>query len=233
MGRLVVDQNGNIFMVDFGNNRVQVFDPGLSCINQWGGSSPSPGSGSGDFDQPWGITLDNGGSASASVYVSDIGNRRIQKFTHSGSYVTEWTANYQTPGPTPYPTQVMGSITTDASNNVYMTTQSYSAVYKFPSDGSSHTLFNCSEYYVPLSLEPFYRGIALDASGSMYIACGNGLSPPGNLRKLDSLGNRVGDFFNNGSGGVTLKLPTGIAMDGPSTIYVTDYTNQKIYVFTQ
>ena len=49
---------------------------------QWG----TPGTGAGQFDSPSGVAVDAGGH----VYVSDLGNGRIQKFTAAGAFVTEW-----------------------------------------------------------------------------------------------------------------------------------------------
>lgn len=234
IGGIAVDQSGDIFVADSGNNRVEVFDPSLNCINQWGGTAPSPGSGNGDLNDPVGIALDNGGSASASVYVVDAGNRRVQKFTHSGAYVTQWSINYATsPVPTPFPTQAIYQIATGPLNQVYVTGNGFSTVYRTASDGSSMTPFPCPENSIPGALDPAYRGIAVDSSGSMYIACGDSGGLPGSLRKLDSSGNMIGQFHTNNSGGVTLSFPIGVALDGPSTIYVSDYGADKIFMFTQ
>src|ERR1044071_8531345 len=58
---------------------------GAQCptyLTQWG----SPGSGSGQFDNPNGIAID----AAGDVYVADTYNHRIQKFAATGAYLTEW-----------------------------------------------------------------------------------------------------------------------------------------------
>jgi DNA-binding beta-propeller fold protein YncE len=51
-------------------------------LTQWGTS----GSGNGQFNGPAGMALD----ASGNVYVADLGNNRIQKFTGAGVYLTKW-----------------------------------------------------------------------------------------------------------------------------------------------
>ena len=56
-------------------------------ITQWG----TEGSGNGQFELPHGVAVDAGGN----VYVADTNNGRIQKFTGSGSYVTQWGAGAQ------------------------------------------------------------------------------------------------------------------------------------------
>ena len=51
-------------------------------ITQWGGL----GSGDGQFNEPLGIATD----AAGDVYVVDATNYRVQKFTSSGAYLTQW-----------------------------------------------------------------------------------------------------------------------------------------------
>ena len=50
---------------------------------KWG----SYGSGNGQFNQPWGITVNpNNGN----VYVVDQTNRRVQEFDGTGNFITKW-----------------------------------------------------------------------------------------------------------------------------------------------
>ena len=66
-------------MVDSKNNRVQRFTNDGQALGAWG----SWGSGEGQFNQPWGITVDQKGD----VYVADFGNDRVQKFTSDGAFL--------------------------------------------------------------------------------------------------------------------------------------------------
>jgi len=52
-------------------------------VTKWG----SLGSGNGQFDYPYGVTVDN---STGYIYVADTWNHRIQKFTSIGSYITKW-----------------------------------------------------------------------------------------------------------------------------------------------
>ena len=70
---LAVDnRNGDVYVVDRGNNRVQRFDRDGRFISEFG----SAGRGNGQFDAPYGIAIDKDGY----IYVADTGNKRIQKF---------------------------------------------------------------------------------------------------------------------------------------------------------
>jgi DNA-binding beta-propeller fold protein YncE len=84
-------------------------------LRQWG----EYGSGNGQFNQINSIAVDSSGN----VYVSDLGNHRIQKFTSSGLYLTQW--------------QASGSIAIDSSGIVYIGELQSDGQYivKFTSDG--------------------------------------------------------------------------------------------------
>ncbi|MBC7474356.1 MAG: carboxypeptidase regulatory-like domain-containing protein [Candidatus Sericytochromatia bacterium] len=70
---LAVDsRNGDIYVVDTGNNRVQRFNAQGNFLSEFG----QFGAENGSFNAPWGITVDNQGF----VYVADSKNRRVEKF---------------------------------------------------------------------------------------------------------------------------------------------------------
>ena len=73
---LAVEKNGNMIVVDSGNNRLQVFSPDGKFVAKCGGPGKAPG----EFNQPWGITLDKDGN----IYVADWKNHRIQKLSPAG-----------------------------------------------------------------------------------------------------------------------------------------------------
>ncbi|MGC2383254.1 MAG: 6-bladed beta-propeller, partial [Nitrososphaeraceae archaeon] len=67
------DPSGNIYVVDFGNDRVQKFDSNGNFITKWG----STGTGDGQFQSPVGIDVNSKGV----IYVTDSGNSRVQLFS--------------------------------------------------------------------------------------------------------------------------------------------------------
>ena len=68
-----VGPNGNVFVADFYNHRVQKFTPEGAFLVGFGES----GRGVGQFDRPTDMAVDEEGN----VYVVDFGNNRIQKFS--------------------------------------------------------------------------------------------------------------------------------------------------------
>ena len=67
---MATDAAGNVYVVE--RDRAQKFTSTGTYLTQWG----SPGSGNGQFNQPYGVATD----AVGDIYVSDTYNHRIQKF---------------------------------------------------------------------------------------------------------------------------------------------------------
>ncbi|MCC6607639.1 MAG: TIGR03663 family protein [Anaerolineae bacterium] len=88
---VVVSADGRIYVLDSGNQRVQVFGPDGLLVDSFG----SAGTGNGQFNLegqgPWGMAINE-----EFLYVADTWNHRIQKFTLDGQFV----ASYGQPGNT-------------------------------------------------------------------------------------------------------------------------------------
>lgn len=67
---------GNMYVVDTGNHRVQLFAPKQTAGITIAGVSGVPGNSSDLLNEPWGVALDTNWN----LYVSDRFNHRIQKF---------------------------------------------------------------------------------------------------------------------------------------------------------
>jgi uncharacterized protein (TIGR03663 family) len=99
--QMAVAPNGNLYIADTGNKRIQVYSPtGTHLFNIGTGAQvaaqlTAPGS----FDEPSGVAVDNKGI----VYVADYWNKRVQRFTLDGKYLSSypvagWAAqDYQEP----------------------------------------------------------------------------------------------------------------------------------------
>ncbi len=72
------DKDGNIYVVDSGNSRIQKFDGEGNFILKFG----EPGEYEGQIDNPSGIYIDD-----TTVYVTDTGNKRIACFDDSGNFI--------------------------------------------------------------------------------------------------------------------------------------------------
>jgi len=70
--------DGLIYVADSGNHRIQVFDRDGQFVRGWGSFGSEPG----QFNEPWGLAIDD-----QYLYVADTWNHRIQKFTLDGTLV--------------------------------------------------------------------------------------------------------------------------------------------------
>ena len=78
-GYMAVDPQGNIFVADFGNNRIQKFNSKGEYMMQWG----KRGEKDGEMTGPYNISTD----AQGNVYVSDSQTKRVQKFDNNGQFI--------------------------------------------------------------------------------------------------------------------------------------------------
>jgi len=90
---LAMDEQGQLWVADSCNHRIQVFDvsgekPRLVRI--WGERGPAPG----QLNYPYNLLLDGRGH----VYVTEFGNHRVQKFTLDGKSLAVWGGAGRRPG---------------------------------------------------------------------------------------------------------------------------------------
>ncbi|MBK9715858.1 MAG: TIGR03663 family protein [Kouleothrix sp.] len=79
---VAVDRQGNVYVADLGNSRVEVFGADgkpLRTIGAFGG-------GDGQFNEPRDVAVDQQGN----LYVADTWNARVQKFDPSGKFLKSW-----------------------------------------------------------------------------------------------------------------------------------------------
>jgi uncharacterized protein (TIGR03663 family) len=156
--------DGSLYISDTSNNRIQHLAADGSVLHVWGsfadiskGSAPG-----GTFFDPWGIAVGPDGS----VYVADIWNHRIQKFTADGEFVTMW--GYFGQADTPFALWGPRDIAIDSNGNLFVTDTGNKRVVIYDSNG------NYVNQFGSLGLEPgnFDEpvGIAVDKNGLVYIA---------------------------------------------------------------
>jgi DNA-binding beta-propeller fold protein YncE len=73
---LAVDKEGNLYVADTMNDRIEVFDADSMFIRSWGKNGDGPGY----FARPKGVSVDNDGH----VWVADGMQDRVQVFTNEG-----------------------------------------------------------------------------------------------------------------------------------------------------
>jgi DNA-binding beta-propeller fold protein YncE/glucose/arabinose dehydrogenase/plastocyanin len=79
---IAIDQEGNVYVADTANNRIQVFSSNGTFISAWG----EYGTANSMLRSPKGIAIDQEGN----VYVADTANHRIQVFSSNGTFISKW-----------------------------------------------------------------------------------------------------------------------------------------------
>jgi hypothetical protein len=187
---------------------------GCPFVTKWG----SVGSGNGQFDYPWGVAVDGSGN----VYVADLWNHRIQKFTSSGVFLTKWGSVGSGNGQFMHP----DAVAVDGSGNVYVADTNNHRIQKFTTTGAFLTTWGSvgtgdGEFNGPL-------GVAVDGSGNVYVA--DRLNH--RIQKFTSTGTFLTEWGGSGSGDGQFSEPWDVAVDGTGNVYVADNGNVRVQKFT-
>ena len=211
---VAIDPQGNVYIADSGNNRIQKFSSSVEFITKWG----SWGDGDGQFSYPEGIAIDPQGN----VFVVDTWNYRIQKFNSSGDFITKWGSEGYSDGQFLWPT----GIAIDPQANVYVVDSYYRRIQKFSSSGEFVSKWvsvgdGDGQFSYP-------EGIAIDPHGYVYIA--DTLND--RVQKFSSSGDFICKWESWGAENAQFRLPAGIAIDSQGSIYVADTYNSRIQKFS-
>ena len=79
-----VDSQGNVWVADRGNHRIQKFDGDGNFLFKFGNTDGHPSSALGKFDNPRQVSVDKDVKF---LYVADSKNNRVQKFDTNGNFV--------------------------------------------------------------------------------------------------------------------------------------------------
>lgn len=124
---VVRDRDGNFYVLDAGNNRVQKFSRTGNFVTSWG----SNGNRESQFNSPSAIAIGQWGPESEVVYVVDTGNHRVQYFSKTGVFLGQWGSlgsargNFKSPR----------DITVDDRGRVYVLDSGNERVQRFGSGG--------------------------------------------------------------------------------------------------
>jgi uncharacterized protein (TIGR02145 family) len=159
--------------------------------------------------------------AAGNVYVTDLGNRRIQKFDSSGAFLTTWGTQGSGEGRFEGPTAVVA----DAAGNVYVSDSRNDRIQKFDSNGAFLTRWGGTGFGDGQLRSP--RGLAVDAAGNIYVA------DQGNdrVQTFDSNGVFLTTWGTTGSGDGQFDNLPGVAVDTTGNVYVVEVGNSRIQKF--
>lgn len=226
------DSQGNIYVADASNNRIQKFDKNGNFIAKWGanGGDGSGGFGNGEFRFPESIVIDG----SDNVYVGEADNNRVQKLDSDGNFIAKWGANggdgsngsadgefLGVRGLAIAPDGNLLVVDNDNSRIQKLNSTTGAFMMKFGSNGSGDGQFNTP------------AGVSTDASGNIYVAD----MYNNRIQKFSSNGTFIskwganGGDSSSGSGDGEFSAASAVDVDSQGNVYALDYDNARVQKF--
>jgi hypothetical protein len=213
-----------IYVLDTGNHRVQKFNGKGIYRSQFGHS----------FDLPTGIAL----NGTSNVYVKD-GNQNCEadKFDSKGKYILQFgVCSSGTIGRGIFDNS--GKVATAAAGKVWVTSPDYYYMQEFDGSGKFLRIVCMANVGVKncpaaTSFDVQPQGVALDASGNIYVTNVYPSQGGFNVVKFNSRGKYLATIGSAGNGNGQFNDPEGIAVDSGGDIYVADSGNNRVEKFNK
>ncbi|MCS7222373.1 MAG: TIGR03663 family protein [Anaerolineae bacterium] len=217
---VAADAQGNIYVADTWNHRIQKFSPDGRFLKKWGFFITTGG----QLGEPigmWGpraIVVDEQGN----LYVTDTGNKRVQKFDPEGNFLGQWGGGGVVEGRMDEPV----GLAIDAQGNFYVADTWNRRIQKFDANFAFIKEWPIAGWESQSIVNKPY--LAIDREAGLVYA-----TDPEGYRVLvfDTEGNFRAAFGQYGSDEKSFGLPNGVAVDAQGHVYVADADNHRIMVF--
>ncbi len=217
---VVEDRQENIYVVDQGNNRIEVLDRRGNFVREWGGRGFTAGL----FDVPTAITIDRN---AGNLFVVDKLNHRIQKFDPTGKLLLALGRLGSTNGDFNNPMDVA----VDRRGFIYVADTGNKRIQKFDPSGAFLAEWGRfarrrgTEVTNPVSL-------AFSEEGLGYIYVLN--TPECRVQKYDTDGNLILTWEMHRKGEGALCGPSRIRIEQRRyTVYIADTENSRVILFNK
>jgi sugar lactone lactonase YvrE len=223
---IAIDAQGNLYVADSDNHRIQKLNARGEFLLAWGSRTPDnvappPNT----FNQPWGIAVDKSGN----VYVADTWNHRIQKFDANGKFITTWGTNGDTRGiaqTSPLLFYGPRAIAIDAQGNLLVTDTGNKRVLKFSPNGDPLAQFGGVGADNGKFLEEV--GIAIDKQGNIFVADTWNLR----IQKFDSNFNYITQWAVPAWDSQSVVNKPYLAVDAEGNVFATDPEGSRVLKFS-
>jgi DNA-binding beta-propeller fold protein YncE len=202
---------GELYVVDWFNQRIQKFNPDGSFALQFGGYGSKPGS----LIFPRGILVAPGGQ----LVVTDSENNRIDLFTSAGAFVRSVKPTTGTPFSRPHQTALA------ADGSYWVADTNANRILHLSTTGAVLHSWNGGGTIV----KP--QGVAVGGDGNIYVSnTGRNV-----VDKYSPAGAKLATFAPTGSAAGQVRSPAGLLVTGTGSaqrLWVADAGNNRIQVFS-
>ncbi len=208
--------NGDLLVLDKGNNRVVRFDrSSLKFISKFG----TTGTANGQFSAPNSLAVDPSGN----IWVADSGNYRVEEFSDEGTFIRAFGSSGTGNGQF---SKVEG-IATDLKGNVYVADTYNKRVQVFDEEGKFLFKFGSAGS----GLGQFIEANAIDIGphGNVYVADWGA----NRIEKFNEKGEALLQFGSAGAGDGQFNRPDALEVDNKGNVWVGDQNNGRIELFNE
>jgi DNA-binding beta-propeller fold protein YncE len=252
---VALDAEGNVYVSDTENNRIQKFNRNGAFLRMWGWGVEDggafhqictagcqagiQGNGNGQLNRPRGIGIDSSGN----LYVANSSGHQVQKFSSDGAFIAKWGSLGDGKTGLESPT----SIAVDSSDNVYVADTGNSRIKKYTSSGAFRTTWGwgvkdgTAELQICVHLHSSCQdGIVGTGDGQFNQPQGLAVDAFDNLYVVDTYNDRVQVFDDaiflrkwgsTGSGSGEFNSPAGVAIDSAGSVYVACGNQDRVQKF--
>jgi len=211
---IATDSEGNIWVVDTGNNRLQKFNAKGEYLSQFG----KQGKGNGEFESPHGIGI----TSENIIWVVDTGNNRLQKFNTKGEYLGQF--GKQGKGEAEF--EAPKGIEIDSTDRIWVADTGNNRIQKFNAKAVYLTQFGKEgtgkgEFRSPLD-------VALDQNEHVWVTD----SENDRVQEFGGSFAFLSEYGGKGSKDGKLQYPIGISVDFQGKLWVADSLNNRAQKFT-
>ena len=174
----------------------------------------SGGGGNGQFDQPGDVAVDSGGD----LWVADTGNDRVEEFSESGEYLSQFGSAGSGAGELSEP----AALAIGPEGDIWVADTGNDRVEEFSASGQYITQIDPQESEPGYLEEP--EGIAVDRDGDVWVSDTAG----GELVEFNEQGEYIRTVGSHGSGAEQFGEPEGVAVDSQGHVWVADWSNHRV-----